>query len=187
MKNLKSPKTKEIKEETNEIEKLELLLSTCKDSYKDEEERKRSIDTKSLYMLLISIILVSLLIIKINLMDLDIGWRFLSGLGIAARIIFFVLCISQLVLCFISIIKYIRILNSKKYLKLDSKEITVEHFKDVPYESVLYSITKAYRTGAEKNSALNNKLTRKYFSGTILTLISMFLLIGIYIFSFFVI
>ena len=48
MKNLKSPKTKEIKEETNEIEKLELLLSTCKDSYKDEEERKRSIDTKSL-------------------------------------------------------------------------------------------------------------------------------------------
>ena len=189
MKNLKSPKTKEIDEETNEIdlEKIKLLLNTCKNSYEDEEERKKNLDTKALYVLLISIILISLLIIKINLMELDRGWRYLSGLGIAARIVFLVLCASEIVLCLISIIKYIRVLNSKKYLKLDSKEITVEHFKDVSYESVLYSITNAYRTGAEKNAVLNNKLTRKYYSSSVITVISIFLLIFIYTFSFFVI
>ena len=203
MKNLKLPKTKEKiqieeivedgKNEVNELqkegklEKLNLLLNFCEDSYNEEEKCKKSIDTKSLYMVLICVLLVFLILVKINIMDLNSGWNELSGGQIALRIIFLVLCISEVILCFISIIKYIRVLSTKKYLKLDVKDFTLEHFRDIPYEQVLKSIINVYKAGAKKNSSLNEKFVRKYNTATVISTIAMFLLVVIYIFSFFVV
>ena len=90
MKNLKLPKTKEKLEEIElldekKVNKLNTLLDFYKDSYNEENNRKKAIDTKSLYMLLIAIILVFLLLIKINIMDLNRGWNEISGGIIAVR------------------------------------------------------------------------------------------------------
>ena len=100
--------------------------------------------------------------------------------------IFLIFCVAEIVVCFISIIKYIRILSTKKYLKLDVKEFIVDHFRDISYEQVLKSIINTYKAGARKNNSLNEKYTRKYNTATILSLISIFMLVGIYMFSFFV-
>ena len=197
MRNLKSPKTKEKSEveeiektdeqqKNDEFEKLNLLLNFCKGSYIEEEKCKKNLDAKSLYMILISVLVVFLLLIKLNIMELNIGWNNLSGSKIALRIIFLIFCVAEIVVCFISIIKYIRILSTKKYLKLDVKEFIVDHFRDISYEQVLKSIINTYKAGARKNNSLNEKYTRKYNTATILSLISIFMLVGIYMFSFFV-
>ena len=62
---------------------------------------------------------------------------------------------------------------------LDSSSIT--HNK-----TTLQSIINTYKSVARKNNSLNEKYTRKYNTATILSLISIFMLVGIYIFSFFV-
>ena len=203
MRNLKSPKTKEkiqideiVEKEKNEVqelqkegklEKLNLLLNFCENSYNEEDKCKKNIDTKSLYMLLICVLLIFLVLVKINIMELNRGWNELTGGLIAIRIIFLILCISEVILCFLSIIKYIRVLSTKKYLKLDVKDFTLEHFRDIPYEQVLKSIINVYKAGAKKNSSLNEQFVRKYNTATIISIISMFLLVIIYIFSFFVV
>lgn len=202
MRNLKSPKTKEKNEieeiekneniegnelqNNDELEKLNLLLSFCKSSYIEEEKSKKNLDTKSLYMILICVLIVFLVLVKLNIMELNIGWNNLSGGQIALRIIFLCICFAEIVVCSISIIKYIRILSTKKYLKLDVKEFIVDHFRNISYEQVLKSIINTYKSVARKNNSLNEKYTRKYNTATILSLISIFMLVGIYMFSFFV-
>lgn len=203
MRNLKSPKTKEkieiediveterIEEQElqkeGKLEKLNLLLNFCENSYNEEEKCKKSIDTKSLYMLLICVLLVFLILVKINIMELNRGWNELSGGLIAIRIVFLVLCIAEIILCFISVVKYVRVLSTKKYLKLDVKDFTLEHFRDIPYEQVLKSIINVYKAGAKKNSSLNEKFVKKYNTATVISMVSMLLLVLIYIFSFFVV
>ena len=205
MRSLKSPKTKEkskIEEiaeitetekneeeklkQTGELEKFNLLLSFCKSSYIEEEKNRKNLNTKTLYMLLICVLVIFLILVKLNIMELNIGWNYLSGAQIALRIVFLFFCISEIILCFISIIKYIRILSTKKYLKLDVKEFTIDHFRDISYEQVLKSIINTYKAVAKKNCSLNEKFEKKYNTATILSLISIFMLVGIYLFSFFV-
>lgn len=203
MRNLKSPKTKEkieiediaeiekIEEQElqkeGKLEKLNLLLNYCENSYNEEDKCKKNIDTKSLYMLLICVLLVFLVLVKINIMELNRGWNELSGGLIAIRIVFLVLCIAEIILCFISVVKYVRVLSTKKYLKLDVKDFTLEHFRDIPYEQVLKSIINVYKAGAKKNSSLNEKFVKKYNTATVISMVSMLLLVLIYIFSFFVV
>ena len=192
MKNLKLPKTKEEKLEEIElldekkVNKLNTLLDFYKDSYNEENNRKKAIDTKSLYMLLIAIILVFLLLIKINIMDLNRGWNEISGGIIAVRIIFLSLSLAEIVLSTISILKFIKVLSLKKYLKLDSKDFVVDNFKNAEFEEVLIQTLNVYKISVNKNSVLNDKAIKKLNTATVLTVISLFLLIVIYIFAFFV-
>ena len=190
MKNLKLPKTKEKLEEIElldekKVNKLNTLLDFYKDSYNEENNRKKAIDTKSLYMLLIAIILVFLLLIKINIMDLNRGWNEISGGIIAVRIIFLSLSLAEIVLSTISILKFIKVLSLKKYLKLDSKDFVVDNFKNAEFEEVLIQTLNVYKISVNKNSVLNDKAIKKLNTATVLTVISLFLLIVIYIFSFF--
>lgn len=191
MKNLKLPKTKEKLEEIElldekKVNKLNTLLDFYKDSYNEENNRKKAIDTKSLYMLLIAIILVFLLLIKINIMDLNRGWNEISGGIIAVRIIFLSLSLAEIVLSTISILKFIKVLSLKKYLKLDSKDFVVDNFKNAEFEEVLIQTLNVYKISVNKNSVLNDKAIKKLNTATVLTVISLFLLIVIYIFAFFV-
>ena len=191
MKNLKLPKTKEKLEEIElldekKVNKLNTLLDFYKDSYNEENNRKKAIDTKSLYMLLIAIILVFLLLIKINIMDLNRGWNEISGGIIAVRIIFLSLSLAEIVLSTISILKFIKVINLKKYLKLDSKDFVVDNFKNAEFEEVLIQTLNVYKISVNKNSVLNDKAIKKLNTATVLTVISLFLLIVIYIFAFFV-
>ena len=191
MKNLKLPKTKEKLEEIElldekKVNKLNTLLDFYKDSYNEENNRKKAIDTKSLYMLLIAIILVFLLLIKINIMDLNRGWNEISGGIIAVRIIFLSLSFAEIVLSTISILKFIKVLSLKKYLKLDSKDFVVDNFKNAEFEEVLIQTLNVYKISVNKNSVLNDKAIKKLNTATVLTVISLFLLIVIYIFAFFV-
>lgn len=191
MKNLKLPKTKEKLEEIElldekKVNKLNTLLDFYKDSYNEENNRKKALDTKSLYMLLIAIILVFLLLIKINIMDLNRGWNEISGGIIAVRIIFLSLSLAEIVLSTISILKFIKVLSLKKYLKLDSKDFVVDNFKNAEYEEVLIQTLNVYKISVNKNSVLNDKAIKKLNTATVLTVISLFLLIVIYIFAFFV-
>ena len=191
MKNLKLPKTKEKLEkiellDEKKVNKLNTLLDFYKDSYNEENNRKKAIDTKSLYMLLIAIILVFLLLIKINIMDLNRGWNEISGGIIAVRIIFLSLSLAEIVLSTISILKFIKVLSLKKYLKLDSKDFVVDNFKNAEFEEVLIQTLNVYKISVNKNSVLNDKAIKKLNTATVLTVISLFLLIVIYIFAFFV-
>lgn len=191
MKNLKLPKTKEKLEEIElldekKVNKLNTLLDFYKDSYNEENNRKKALDTKSLYMLLIAIILVFLLLIKINIMDLNRGWNEISGGIIAVRIIFLSLSLAEIVLSTISILKFIKVLSLKKYLKLDSKDFVVDNFKNAEFEEVLIQTLNVYKISVNKNSVLNDKAIKKLNTATVLTVISLFLLIVIYIFAFFV-
>ena len=168
------------------VNKLNTLLDFYKDSYNEENNRKKAIDTKSLYMLLIAIILVFLLLIKINIMDLNRGWNEISGGIIAVRIIFLSLSLAEIVLSTISILKFIKVLSLKKYLKLDSKDFVVDNFKNAEFEEVLIQTLNVYKISVNKNSVLNDKAIKKLNTATVLTVISLFLLIVIYIFAFFV-
>ena len=191
MKNLKLPKTKEKLSEVelideNKISKLNTLLNLYKDSYNEENNRKKLIDSKALYMLIITIIFIFLSLIKINIMGLDRGWNDLSAGKIALRIIFLILSVAEIVLCLISTIKYIKVLNTKKFLKLDFKEFVVGNFKNTEYEDVLTQTINLYKINVNRNSNINDRCVIKYNSATVITIISMFLLVGIYIFAFFV-
>lgn len=191
MKNLKLPKTKEKLSEVelideNKISKLNTLLNLYKDSYNEENNRKKLIDSKALYMLIITIIFIFLSLIKINIMGLDRGWNDLSAGKIALRIIFLILSVAEIVLCLISTIKYIKVLNTKKFLKLDFKEFVVDNFKNTEYEDVLTQTINLYKINVNRNSNINDRCVIKYNSATVITIISMFLLVGIYIFAFFV-
>ena len=117
MRSLKSPKTKEkskIEEiaeitetekneeeklkQTGELEKFNLLLSFCKSSYIEEEKNRKNLNTKTLYMLLICVLVIFLILVKLNIMELNIGWNYLSGAQIALRIVFLFFCCLQLII-----------------------------------------------------------------------------------------
>ena len=82
--------------------------------------------------------------------------------------------------------KFIKVLSLKKYLKLDSKDFVVDNFKNAEFEEVLIQTLNVYKISVNKNSVLNDKAIKKLNTATVLTVISLFLLIVIYIFAFFV-
>lgn len=178
-------KSKEVESNSEEIKKYELILNHCQDDYKMQLENKKTLETKTSYMLVLVSFLFGLLLNLVLTTDLNTGWNEIGVASLVLRIIFSAVYVGTIALCVISIFMYILVIITRKYGKVRSEFFETTKLRNTDYIDVLKTLINSYKTCIEHNLKITEKASSKYKVATILALISTILTVVCYAMAYF--